>query len=96
MSRHPAGTVLWADDPTDAHEDDRPVVVLVHDKHPFGGADCTVMCLGTKDHYQYSYQPELKAGTHYTGSITLPETTYVMPWAIYLSSRRESRRLRRE
>lgn len=82
MTRHSAGTLLWARDPTGAH-DDRPVVVLAHDTHPFGSVDCTVMCLGTKDHYHYSYQPELERGTHYTGGISLPDTTYTMPWALY-------------
>ena len=54
MSKYPAGTVAWAFDPTDAH-DERPVIILSHENRPFSSVECTVMCLGTGaknyDHY---------------------------------------------
>ena len=58
MTKFPSGTVMWAIDPTDAH-DDRPVIILSHEKRPFGAVECTVMCLGTRATDDDHYPPEL-------------------------------------
>lgn len=80
MTTFPAGTVAWAFDPTDTH-DDRPVVVLSHEKRPFSSVECTVMCLGTRAQQYNHYTPELP-DTHLSG-ISFSDTTYLMPWALY-------------
>lgn len=46
MTKFSAGTVAWANDPTGAH-DDRPLIVLSHEKRPYNAVECTVMCVGT-------------------------------------------------
>lgn len=80
MDKFPAGTIGWAQDPTGAH-DDRPVIVLSHENHPFSATDCTVMCAGTEAvKYDHS-TPELEE-THISG-ISFSDTTYLMPWALY-------------
>ena len=68
MSKYPIGTICWAVDPTGAHEQ-RPVVILSHEKHPFSASDY--------DHYS----PELK-DKHLSG-ISFDETNYLMPWALH-------------
>lgn len=80
MTKFPAGTVMWAIDPTEAH-DDRPVIILSHEKRPFGSVECTVMCLGTgANDYNY-YTPEL-TDDHLSG-LSFSNRTYLMPWALY-------------
>lgn len=55
MAKHAVGTVLWAVDPTNAH-DERPVIVLSHARRPFNSVECTVLCLGTgANTYNHSY-----------------------------------------
>lgn len=80
MTKFPAGTVVWASDPTGAH-DDRPVIVLSHEKHPFGSVECTVICLGTGAKTYDHYTPEL-TDDHLSG-ISFSNTTYLMPGALY-------------
>lgn len=80
MNKFPAGTVAWTNDPTGAH-DERPVVVLSHEKRPFSAVECTVMCLGTGATAYDQYTPELK-DTHLSG-ISFSSRTYLMPWALY-------------
>lgn len=80
MSTFPAGTVVWAADPTNAH-DDRPIIVLSHEKRPFNSVECTVMCLGTSAKNYDHYSPEL-TDDHLTG-ISFDNSTHLMPWALY-------------
>ncbi|MFB6142297.1 MAG: hypothetical protein ABEJ30_03020 [Halorientalis sp.] len=80
MDRFQAGDVTWARDPTGAHEE-RPVVVLSHENHPFAATDCAVMCAGSSgghhDHSAPVLEPEHLAG------ISFAETTHLLPWALY-------------
>ncbi len=80
MASYSAGTVGWAADPTGAH-DDRPVIVLSHEFHPFSATDCTVVCAGTRAGRYAHPAPELTT-EHGTG-IVFSEPTYLMPWALY-------------
>ena len=80
MRKYPIGTICWAVDPTGAHEQ-RPVVILSHEKHPFSASDCTVMCIGTSAGDYDHYSPELK-DKHLSG-ISFDETNYLMPWALH-------------
>lgn len=80
MSSFPAGTVAWAEDPTNAHED-RPVIILSHKNRPFNAVECTVMCLGTSAKSYDHYSPEL-TNEHLTG-ISFNDSTHLMPWALY-------------
>lgn len=79
MSDYSAGTVTWARDPTGAH-DQRPVVVLSHEHHPFSATECTVMCLGTNASKYDHPTPEL-TDQHVSG-ISFSEPTHLMPWAL--------------
>lgn len=80
MTKFPAGTVTWANDPTEARSE-RPVVVLSHEKRPFSAVQCTVLCLGTGANEYEHYAPELE--DQHLSEISFDETTYVMPWALY-------------
>lgn len=80
MPRFPAGTVAWAQDPTNSH-DQRPVIVLAHENHPFGSTDCTVMCAGTQADKHDHRSPQLES-KHISG-ISFSDSTYLMPWALY-------------
>lgn len=80
MSKLSAGTVCWAQDPTNAHSQ-RPVIVLAHETHPFSATDCTVMCIGTSAGKYQQTTPELK-DKHLDG-ISFTDTSYLMPWALY-------------
>lgn len=80
MTKFPAGTIAWASDPTNAH-DERPIIILSHEKRPFSSVECTVMCLGTGAKNYDHYAPVLE-DDHLTG-ISFAHTTYVMPWALY-------------
>lgn len=76
-----AGTVAWArPDPTNQH-DDRPVIVLAHESHPYSATDCTVMCLGTSADRHDPPTPVLEP-EHVSG-ISFQRTTYLEPWALY-------------
>ena len=80
MTTFPAGTVAWASDPTNAH-DERPLIVLSHENRPFSSVECTVMCLGTSAKHYDHYAPELEDDC--LSGITFTDTTYLMPWALY-------------
>lgn len=80
MTKFSAGTVVWATDPTGAH-DDRPIIVLSHEKRPFNSVECTVMCLGTGANNYDHYAPALK-DQHLSG-ISFSNLTYLMLWALY-------------
>ncbi len=38
MTKFPAGSIVWATDPTGAHAD-RPIIVLSHEKRPFNSVE---------------------------------------------------------
>lgn len=79
MSKHSAGTLCWAQDPTGQH-DDRPVVVLSHDTHPYSATECTVMCCGTTVGHFSHPTPKLQP-SDYTG-ITFGKAPHLLPWNI--------------
>jgi hypothetical protein len=80
MSKFSAGDVCWARDPTDAHQQ-RPIIILAHDTHPFSATDCTVMCVGTTAGKYQQTTPELRA-EHLDG-ISFSDASYLMPWALH-------------
>lgn len=80
MSDYPVGTVVWAVDPTKAH-DNRPVIILSHESRPFGSVECTVMGLDTGTNDYDHYAPEL-TDDHLSG-ISFSNRTVLMPWALY-------------
>jgi hypothetical protein len=80
MTKFSAGTVAWANDPTNAH-DERPIIVLSHENRPFSSVECTVMCLGTGAKNYDHYSPELE--DDFLSDISFADTTYLMPWALY-------------
>ena len=80
MARYSAGTAGWASDPTDTH-DDRPVIVLSHEYHPFSATDWTVRCAGTGAARYAHPTPELTP-EHGEG-LSFGLSTALAPWAIY-------------
>lgn len=80
MTKHVAGEVCWAQDPTNAHPE-RPVVVLSHEGRPYSSVECTVMCLGHGSAQHDHDTPELTSN-HLSG-ISFGKATYLMPWALY-------------
>lgn len=80
MTKHEAGEVRWAQDPTNAHPE-RPVVVLSHENRPYSSVECTVMCLGHGSGDLDHDTPELSE-EHLSG-ISFGKATFLMPWAIY-------------
>lgn len=80
MTKHPTGTVTWARDPTKMH-DERPVIVLSHEKRSYNSTECTVVCLGTDSSTHAHATPEIK-GRHLNG-IQFGSTTYLLPWSLY-------------
>lgn len=79
MSRHPAGVICWAQDPTGKH-DERPVVILSHDAHPYGATECTVMCCGTT--IKQFHHPTLPLNDHHYTGIQFSRTPNLLPWNI--------------
>ena len=75
MTKFPAGTVVWATDPTGAH-DDQPIIILSHENRPFNAVECTVLCLGTGAKHHDHYAPELE--DNYLSEISFNNTTYLM------------------
>lgn len=80
MTKHEAGDVVWAQDPTSAH-DDRPVIVLSHKNRPENYHECTVMCAGHGSK-QYNHQTPELTDKHLSG-ISFGKSTYLLPWAMY-------------
>ncbi len=78
--RFEAGTVAWAQDPTNEH-DNRPVVVLSSERHPFGATDCTVMYVGSSGDKYTHPTPELHS-QHLRG-ISFPQQTHLYSWTLY-------------
>jgi len=80
MTKHPTGTVTWAQDPTGAHHE-RPIIILSHQNRPYNSSECTVVCLGTDSSKHPHTTPEI-TDKHLNG-ITFGSTTYLLPWALY-------------
>ena len=76
------GSLVFADDPTGAHTNPRPVVVLSDADRPYLETEATVICLGTKADEQYSH-PTPVLPNDVVDNVHLKKTTYVLPWAIY-------------
>lgn len=82
MSRYPRGTVAFADDPFEVHSNPRPVVILSPENRPYGGEECTVVCLGTNAEERYELAtPHLS--NDYIDGLDFNRKTYVLPWALY-------------
>ena len=77
---YPQGSLVFAEDPTGAHDNPRPVIVISDVNRPYVQQECTVVCLST----QSSYPHEVKRlpDEHIEG-VGLQKTSYIMPWAIY-------------
>ncbi|MFB6131867.1 MAG: type II toxin-antitoxin system PemK/MazF family toxin [Halanaeroarchaeum sp.] len=87
---YPQGSLVFAQDPTGAHANPRPVVVISDFDRPYVHQECTVVCLTTQTDYSFEV-------THLPDdaveNIDLRKTSYIMPWAIYtipLSSIRDN------
>jgi mRNA-degrading endonuclease toxin of MazEF toxin-antitoxin module len=79
-SYYPQGSLVFARDPTGAHESPRPVIVISDVNRPYVEQECTVVCLSSQDGYSH-------AVTHLpqrvVSDVRLKKTSYIMPWAIY-------------
>lgn len=76
------GSLVFADDPTGAHTNPRPVVVISDVERPYLEEEATVVCLGTKADERYSH-PTPILPNDVIDNARLKKTTYVLPWAIY-------------
>jgi mRNA-degrading endonuclease toxin of MazEF toxin-antitoxin module len=87
---YPQGSLVFAADPTGAHSNPRPVIVISDVNRPYVEQEATVVCLTTQT--EYSYEVTELPGDMLEG-LDLRKTSYVMPWAIYtipLSSIRDN------
>lgn len=87
---YPQGSLVFAQDPTGAHSNPRPVIVISNVDRPYVQQECTVVCLSTQN--DYSHEVVRLPDEHIDG-VELRKTSYVMPWAIYtipLSSIRDN------
>jgi len=87
---HPQGSLVFAADPTGAHANPRPVIVISDVDRPFVEQEATVVCLTTQNEYSYAVT-ELPDDV--IEEVEIRKTSYVMPWAIYtipLSSIRDN------
>lgn len=76
------GSLVFADDPTGAHTNPRPVVVVSNSDRPYLEEEATVVCLGTKANDRYEHAtPRLPNDV--VQNVHLKKTTYVLPWALY-------------
>ncbi len=87
---YPQGSLVFVQDPTGAHSNPRPVIVISDVDRPYVQQECTVVCLSTRDDYSYevTHLPEERIE-----NVELRKTSYIMPWAIYtipLSSIRDN------
>ncbi|GAA0274219.1 hypothetical protein GCM10009000_107250 [Halobacterium noricense] len=76
------GSLVFADDPTGAHTNPRPVIVISNADRPYLEAEATVICLGTKADERYSHSTPVLPND-VIDNAQLKKTTYVLPWAIY-------------
>jgi mRNA-degrading endonuclease toxin of MazEF toxin-antitoxin module len=87
---YPQGSLVFAADPTGAHSNPRPVIVISDVDRPYVEQEATVVCLTTQSEYSYEVT-ELPSDV--LDGVELRKTSYVMPWAIYtipLSSIRDN------
>jgi len=87
---YPQGSLVFAQDPTGAHSNPRPVIVISDVDRPYVEQEATVVCLSTQSDYPYEVT-ELPGDV--LDDVELRKTSYVMPWAIYtipLSSIRDN------
>jgi mRNA-degrading endonuclease toxin of MazEF toxin-antitoxin module len=87
---YPQGSLVFAQDPTGAHSNPRPVIVISDVDRPYVGQEATVVCLTTQSDYSYEVT-ELPDDV--LDGVELRKTSYMMPWAIYtipLSSIRDN------
>ena len=86
----PQGSLVFARDPTGAHSNPRPVIVISDVDRPYVEQEATIVCLSTQSDYTYSVT---QLPHKYVDDVELRQTSYVMPWAIYtipLSSVRDT------
>jgi len=77
---YPQGSLVFADDPTGAHSNPRPVIVISDVNRPYVQQECTVVCLSTQNDYSHKVE---RLPDEYTEGVELRKTSYIMPWAIY-------------
>lgn len=87
---YPQGSLVFAQDPTGAHNNPRPVIVISDVDRPYVEQECTVVCLSTQHDYSHdvTHLPD-----EHIENVELRKTSYVMPWALYtipLSSIRDN------
>ena len=87
---YPQGSLVFATDPTGAHTNPRPVIVISDGDRPYVDQEATVVCLTTQTEYSSDVTRVPDAVLE---GVELRKTSYVMPWAIYtipLSSIRDN------
>ena len=87
---YPQGSLVFAADPTGAHSNPRPVIVISNVDRPYVEQEATVVCLTTQTDYSYEVT---EVPSDLLEGVELRKTSYVMPWAIYtipLSSIRDN------
>ena len=87
---YPQGSLVFAQDPTGAHSNPRPVIVISDVDRPYVEQEATIVCLSTQSDYSYCVT---QLPHEYVDDVELRQTSYVMPWAIYtipLSSIRDT------
>lgn len=87
---YPQGSLVFAQDPTGAHTNPRPVIVVSDVDRPYVEQEATVVCLSTQNDYSHDVR---RLPHEYVDGVELRKTSYVMPWAIYtipLSSIRDT------
>ncbi len=77
---YPQGSLVFAADPTGAHSNPRPVIVISTTDRPYVKQEATVVCLTTQSEYSYEVT---ELPSHVLDGLELRKTSYVMPWAIY-------------
>jgi hypothetical protein len=87
---YPQGSLVFAQDPTGAHSNPRPVIVISDVDRPYVEQEATVVCLSTQSDYSYEVT-ELPSSV--LEGVELRKRSYLIPWAIYtipLSSIRDN------
>ena len=79
------GSLVFAVDPTGAHTNPRPVVVISDADRPYLEEEATVVCLGTKADERYKHSTPVLPND-VINNAHLKKTTHVLPWAIYTVS----------
>lgn len=77
---YPQGSIVFAEDPTGAHDNPRPVIVLSDVDRPYVQQEATVVCLSTQSDYSFAVT---RLSEEYVEGLELRKKSYVMPWAIY-------------